>query len=93
MAHGQRAAEVESYLRTFTPFIPLGAITTVVLAGTRGMGTMVPFVWIQNIVLPTLRPLLVEVAISLGLGTVAVALGWAAPLALHSFSDSWFSGG
>ncbi len=82
MAHGQRAAEVESYLRTFTPFIPLGAITTVVLAGTRGMGTMVPFVWIQNIVLPTLRPLLVEVAIALGLGTVAVALGWAAPLAL-----------
>jgi O-antigen/teichoic acid export membrane protein len=82
MAHGQRAAEVESYLRTFTPFIPLGAITTVVLAGTRGMGTMVPFVWIQNIVLPTLRPVLVEAAIALGLGTVAVALGWAAPLAV-----------
>jgi O-antigen/teichoic acid export membrane protein len=82
MAHGQRAAEVESYLRTFIPFIPLGAITTVVLAGTRGMGTMVPFVWIQNIILPALRPLLVEAAIALGLGTVAVALGWAAPLVL-----------
>jgi O-antigen/teichoic acid export membrane protein len=82
MAHGQRAAEVELYLRTFTPFIPLGAITTVVLAGTRGMGTMVPFVWIQNIVLPTLRPVLVEATIALGLGTVAVALGWAAPLAV-----------
>jgi O-antigen/teichoic acid export membrane protein len=82
MAHGERAAEVESYLRTFIPFIPLGAITTVVLAGTRGMGTMVPFVWIQNIVLPTLRPVLVEATIALGLGTVAVALGWAAPLAV-----------
>ncbi len=82
MAHGQRVAQVESYLRTFTPFIPLGAITTVVLAGTRGMGTMVPFVWIQNIVLPTLRPVLVEATIALGLGTVAVALGWAAPLAV-----------
>lgn len=82
MAHGQRVAQVESYLRTFTPFIPLGAITTVVLAGTRGMGTMVPFVWIQNIVLPTLRPVLVEATIALGLGTVAIALGWAAPLAV-----------
>jgi O-antigen/teichoic acid export membrane protein len=82
MAHGERAAEVESYLRTFTPFIPLGAITTVVLAGTRGMGTMVPFVWIQNIVLPILRPVLVEAALALGLGTVAVALGWAGPLAV-----------
>jgi len=80
MAHGQREAEVESYLRTFTPFIPLGAVTTVVLAGTRGMGTMAPFVWIQNIVLPALRPVLVQTAVALGLGAVAVALGWAAPL-------------
>ncbi len=82
LAHGQHGVQVQSYLRTFALFIPLGAITTVVLAGTRGMGTMVPFVWIQNILLPVMRPVLVAGALALGLGTLAVALGWASPLAV-----------
>lgn len=74
------AAQVEAYLRTFALFIPLGAVTTVVLAGTRGMGSMAPFVWIQNILLPTLRPVLIAAALALSLSTLAIALGWAAPL-------------
>ena len=82
LAHGQHGVQVQSYLRTFALFIPLGAITTVVLAGTRGMGTMVPFVWIQNILLPVMRPVLVAAALAFGLGTLAVALGWASPLAI-----------
>ena len=82
LARAERAAEVESYLRTFALFIPLGAVSTVVLAGTRGMGTMVPFVSVQNILVPALRPILVGAALTLGLGTVAIALGWAAPLGI-----------
>jgi O-antigen/teichoic acid export membrane protein len=80
LSHSQHGAEVESYLRTFAAFIPLGAITTVVLAGTRGMGTMAPFVAVQNIFLPAIRPILIGAALYLGLGSVAVALGWAAPV-------------
>jgi O-antigen/teichoic acid export membrane protein len=80
LSHAQHGAQVESYLRTFAPFIPLGAITTVVLAGTRGMGTMAPFVMVQNVFLPAIRPVLIAAALYLGLGTLAVALGWAAPV-------------
>jgi O-antigen/teichoic acid export membrane protein len=80
LSHAQHGAQVESYLRAFAPFIPLGAITTVVLAGTRGMGTMAPFVLVQNVFLPAVRPILMGSALYLGLGTLAVALGWAAPV-------------
>lgn len=80
LAHSQHGAQVESYLRAFAPFIPLGAMATVVLAGTRGMGTMTPFVLVQNVFLPAIRPVLVGSAVYLGLGTLAVALGWAAPV-------------
>lgn len=80
LSHAQHGAQVESYLRAFAPFIPLGAMATVVLAGTRGMGTMAPFVLVQNVFLPAIRPVLVGSAVYLGLGTLAVALGWAAPV-------------
>jgi O-antigen/teichoic acid export membrane protein len=80
LSHAEHGAQVESYLRTFAPFIPLGAITTVVLAGTRGMGTMAPFVLVQNVFLPAIRPVLIAAAVYLGLGTLAVGLGWAAPV-------------
>lgn len=72
--------EVETYLRTLIPFIPVAAAATVALAGTRGMGTMAPFVWIQNVLLPSVRPVLVALAVLLGLGWLAVALSWAGPL-------------
>ena len=80
LTHSQHGAQVESYLRAFAPFIPLGAMATVVLAGTRGMGTMAPFVLVQNVFLPAVRPVLIASALYLGLGTIAVALGWAAPV-------------
>jgi O-antigen/teichoic acid export membrane protein len=80
LSHAQHGAQVESYLRAFAPFIPLGAMATVALAGTRGMGTMAPFVLVQNVFLPAIRPILIVAALYLGLGTLAVGLGWAAPV-------------
>jgi O-antigen/teichoic acid export membrane protein len=82
LAYGHHRYEVEIFLRTLAPFIPLGAISTVALAGTRGMGTMVPFVWVQNLLVPVLRPVLVGAIVALGLQPIWVALGWATPLAL-----------
>jgi O-antigen/teichoic acid export membrane protein len=76
--HRDRAV---SYLRLFALFLPIASACTVILAATRGFGTMRPYVAIQNIALPAARPLLVGVALVTGLGSVAVGLAWALPLA------------
>jgi O-antigen/teichoic acid export membrane protein len=69
------------YIRLFAPFLPLASATTVALGATRGFGTMRPYVAIQNVGIPLVRPLLILVALASGLGATAVALSWAAPLA------------
>jgi len=80
--HGASRSQVVSYIRVLAPFLPLATATTVLLAGTRGFGTMKPYVFVQNITIPLLRPILVGLAIFGGLGAIAVGLAWAAPLAL-----------
>ena len=44
-------------IRLLAPFLPAGTAITVVLAGTRGFGTMLPYVTVYNIAVPVLRPL------------------------------------
>jgi O-antigen/teichoic acid export membrane protein len=75
-------AEAVRYIRLFAPFLPLAGATTVALSGTRGFGSMVPYVAVQNIGVPLARPILVPLAIMSGLGAVAVALAWVLPVAL-----------
>jgi O-antigen/teichoic acid export membrane protein len=69
-------------LRLFAVVLPLAPATMVALSATRGFGTMVPYVVVQNIWLPALRLALVVVFVLAGLGGAAVALGWAAPAVL-----------
>lgn len=69
------------YLRVFAPFVPMASATTVLLSGTRGFGTMVPYVSILNIGVPALRPFLLVLAIVVGVGASGVALSWAVPVA------------
>jgi O-antigen/teichoic acid export membrane protein len=69
------------YIRLFAPFLPLASATTVALGATRGLGTMLPYVAIQNVGVPLARPVLVLLVLAAGMGTGAVALAWAAPLA------------
>jgi O-antigen/teichoic acid export membrane protein len=78
---GQRQDAV-TYLRVMAPFVPLGTVMTVALAGTRGFGTVRPYVAVQNILVPVARPVLVAVVLLAGLGSVAIALAWALPLGL-----------
>lgn len=68
------------YIRLFAPFVPLASATTVALGATRGFGTMRPYVAIQNVGLPLVRPLLILTVLGAGMGATAVALAWAAPL-------------
>src|SRR5712691_9166971 len=80
--HGPHTEDGVIYIRLLAPFLPLAAATTVALAGTRGFGTMVPFVAVLNIGVPGLRPILVLMAVAGGLGSRAIALAYAVPVGL-----------
>jgi O-antigen/teichoic acid export membrane protein len=79
---GVSRAEGVGYLRMFAPFLPLAAVASAALSATRGFGTMVPYVAVEHVGKPALRPVLVLLAIASGFGTLAVALAWAFPIAL-----------
>jgi len=64
------------YLRTAAFFIPLSALETVALAGTRGMGTMRPNVVTEQILRPSLQLLLVGLSVLL-VGGRGLSLAWA----------------
>lgn len=71
-----------SFLRLLAPFLPFAAASRVALAGTRGFNTMVPFVAVESIGKPSIRPIAILVSILAGLGSGAIALSWAVPEAL-----------
>ncbi|MBW3601575.1 MAG: polysaccharide biosynthesis C-terminal domain-containing protein [Actinobacteria bacterium] len=87
--HGSGAGEVAAYLRTFAVFVPVAAVVTVLLAGTRGFGVSLPLVAVQEVGIPLLRLLLVALVVAGGLGSTAVALGWAVPLLLGLAPAAW----
>ena len=69
-------------LRIFAAFIPIASATAVILAATRAW-TIGAWVWINNILVPLLRVLLVLVAIVLvGSSLLFTAISWATPLAI-----------
>ena len=71
------------FLRVLIPFIPLAAGASVALGGTRGFGSMVPFVLVRNLGKPILRPILTGAAILAGFGASAIALAWVIPAGLE----------
>lgn len=71
--------QLASYLRTLAPFLPLFAVYLLILAATRGYGTMVPNNVIDKIFRPAAQPVFILAAILAGLGTVAVGFAWALP--------------
>lgn len=77
---GARHQEIASYARFLAPFLPLTAAYLVVLAGTRGFGTMAPSVFIEKIGRSALQAPLALAVLSAGLGPGSLALAWAAPV-------------
>jgi O-antigen/teichoic acid export membrane protein len=71
--------QLEDFLRTLAPFIPVYALSLVVFAATRGFGTMRPSVLVDKIGRPALQPLLVLGVILAGGGSTLIALAWAGP--------------
>jgi O-antigen/teichoic acid export membrane protein len=83
LIHGPEHAAGVTYLRILAPFIPLAAATTVALSGTRGFGSMLPYVALDRIGVPLVRPMLAGMAIAAGLGPAAMALAWVLPVAVE----------
>ncbi|GAA4881787.1 polysaccharide biosynthesis C-terminal domain-containing protein [Serinicoccus chungangensis] len=59
--------------------LPLAAVAMVALAATRALGGVRTFVTVQNIFVPTARPLLAWMVTLAGGSAVAVAVSWVAP--------------
>jgi O-antigen/teichoic acid export membrane protein len=74
--------EGTTLIRVFAVFLPFATGTTVAMAGTRGLGTMRPFVRVQNMGIPTLRLASLLLVVTFGSGMVAVGLAWGLPVAL-----------
>ncbi len=78
--HGRSAVEAIPFVRALAFFLPVSALSTVILAGTRGFGAMLPAVTVENVGKPVARPILVLGAILAGLPLAAVAVAWAGPI-------------
>lgn len=69
-------------LRVLAAFLPVASLSSVTLAATRGFGRMLPYVALENLAKPALRPLFVALVIGAGFGTTAMLAAWATPAAL-----------
>jgi O-antigen/teichoic acid export membrane protein len=79
---GDLSGSLVPYIRLLAAFLPLSAATTVLLAASRGFGSMVPTALIDSIGLPVLRAIMVVVVLAAGFGGAAVTIAWASPLVL-----------
>jgi O-antigen/teichoic acid export membrane protein len=71
-----------TYVRVLSLMLPVASLATVLLAATRGFGSMAAYVGAQNIGIPLGRVLLVAAAIAAGLGPLGIGLAWSLPLVL-----------
>jgi O-antigen/teichoic acid export membrane protein len=81
--HGREQAAGITDLRLLAPFIPAAAISVVALSGTRGFGRMLPYVAVDRVAVPLTRTVCAGIVVALGMGSTAMALAWAGPLAIE----------
>lgn len=70
--------EVVTYVRILAVFMPLSALSNVVLVACLGFGTITPSVLIDNLAKPFIRPILFALVVVLGIASAAFALIWGA---------------
>jgi O-antigen/teichoic acid export membrane protein len=84
-------AEVTLYLRTLAPFLPVAALYSVVVQGTRGFGTMRPQAFVEKIGKAAAQPVAAFVVLAAGAGPRGLALAWVLPAVLAAVPASlWF---
>jgi O-antigen/teichoic acid export membrane protein len=80
--HGDEADDLVPYIQLLILFLPLSAINTVAIAGTRGFGTMIPSVTVDKIFKPLGQCVMALVAVFLAAGSGAFALAYGLPIGL-----------
>lgn len=70
-----------SDIRIVAPLIPLGALSTCLIAASRGFGRMWPYLAIEGVGKPVVRIVLVVLALAGGWGLRGALAGWSLPVA------------
>ena len=76
---------VADLVRVFAFFLPFAAAYTVVVAATRGFGTMLPSFLIDRTAKPALQVLVVSLVVWAGWDASSLAIAWAGPIAVGFF--------
>jgi O-antigen/teichoic acid export membrane protein len=71
--------EVVGFLRLLAAALPLVAVYRILLAVTRGYGTMRPTVYVEKIGVSLVQPVLIVAVLAAGGGLLLVGAGWLAP--------------
>ncbi len=79
---GDEAGALEPYIRLLILFLPLSAINTVAISGTRGFGTMIPSVTVDKIFKPLGQCVMALAAVVMAAGSGAFALAYGLPIGL-----------
>ena len=69
---------VADVLRAMALFLPFATLHSVLIAGTRGFNTMIPQTLIERVGRATALPMVVAIAVGLGMGPIGVGACWAA---------------
>ena len=69
---------VADVLRAMALFLPFATLHSVLVSGTRGFNTMIPQTVIERVGRATALPMVVAIAVGLGMGPVGVGACWAA---------------
>ena len=78
--HGRPVDQAGQWFRYLLPFLVVGTLATTLAQATRSFGGVLPFVAVQNVLLPIGRPVLILIAVLLGWSALAVPLAWGALL-------------
>jgi O-antigen/teichoic acid export membrane protein len=80
--NGEDPRALEPYVHMLILFLPLSAINTVAIAGTRGFGTMIPSVSVDRIFKPLGQCVMALGAVAFSAGSAAFALAYGLPIGL-----------
>ena len=72
------AQVVANVLRAMALFMPFATLHSVLVSGTRGFNTMIPQTLIERVGRASALPMVVAIAVGLGMGPVGVGACWAA---------------
>ncbi|MGK5498113.1 lipopolysaccharide biosynthesis protein [Streptomyces sp. URMC 125] len=77
-------------VRLFALFLPVAALSLVLLGATRGYGSVVPFVGVEQMGKPVLRVVIAVPLVLVAPGVFALSAAWLAP-ALLGAAAAWWS--